>query len=70
MFNQLRILLAQIRTNYNAIEQDNEKLRKAYTQLSNDYQMLHNKYNELKKKLNGNSNTDTTESSSQSEPNH
>ena len=70
MFNQLRILLAQIRTNYNAIEQDNEKLRKAYTQLSNDHQMLHNKYNELKKKLNGNSNTDTTESSSQPETNN
>ena len=69
MFNQLRILLAQIRTNYNAIEQDNEKLRKAYTQLSNDYQTLQNKYNELKK-LNENSNTNTTESSSQPETNN
>ena len=70
MFNQLRILLAQIRTNYNAIEQDNEKLRKAYTQLSNDHQILQNKYDELKKKLNENPNTITTESSSQSETNN
>lgn len=70
MFNQLRILLAQIRTNYNVIEQDNEKLRKAYTQLSDDYQTLRNKYNELKNKLNENSNTNTTESSSQPETNN
>ena len=48
MFNQLRILLAQIRTNYNAIEQDNEKLRKAYTQLSNDHQILQSKYDQMK----------------------
>ena len=47
-FEQVRILLANIKTNSLAFERENEELRKAYTQLSNDYQMLQSKYNKMK----------------------
>lgn len=47
MFTQLRILTAQIRANYNAIEQDNEQLRKAYDKLQKEYASLQEKYNKL-----------------------
>ena len=47
-FEQVRIMLASIRTNALAYERENEELRKAYTQLKNEKDMLQNKYDKMK----------------------
>ena len=39
-FEQVRIMLASIKTNALAYEKENEELRKAYTQLKNEKDML------------------------------
>ena len=47
-FEQVRIMLANIKTNVLAYERENEELRKAYTQLKNEKDMLQNKYDKMK----------------------
>ena len=50
-FEQVRILLANIKNNSLAFERENEELRKAYTQLKNDYDKMKHDYDECKRNL-------------------
>lgn len=56
MFNQIRMMLAQIRANYNAIEQENEKLRKLYEQILSENKSLNEKIIALSSKEDSKSN--------------
>lgn len=51
MFNQVSMLMAQIRQNYYAMQHENEDLRKRITQMQKDYDKLKNDYDECKRNL-------------------
>lgn len=59
MFEELRILIAQIRGNYYAAMQENEELRKHYLaikeerdKIKNEYDKMKNEYDKLQESIN------------------
>jgi chromosome segregation ATPase len=48
---QISFLIASLRQNLIAITQENEELRKRYSQLQNEYDLMKNEYDECKRNL-------------------
>ena len=48
---QISFLIAGLRHNLIAITQENEELRKRYSQLQNEYDLMKNEYDECKRNL-------------------
>lgn len=51
MFDQLSVVIGNIRQYYYAMQHENEDLRKRITQMQKDYDKLKNDYDECKRNL-------------------
>ena len=51
MFDQLSVVIGNIRQYYYAMQHENEDLRKRITQIQNDYDKLKNDYAEYKRNI-------------------